>query len=313
MRWRLKARLQNAVAALPFGSNKAYYAIQRTAGGLRRGLNLPMNRFRAAIGIAEWIEGAGAHVTDKRFLEVGTGHMVNVPTALWLMGAAETVTVDLNPYLSETLVEESNEFIRRNERSVRDLFGERSATPIFQERLRQLLSFSGRLEGLLEMMHVKYLAPANATGLPLEAHTIDFHVSNTVLEHIPPAELSRILAEARRVLHHEGMLVHRIDPSDHFSHDDDSIPAVNFLQFTDAEWKRLAGNQFMYHNRLRSADYVELFERAGVHILRLEGTVDQRSRLALLNGFRTAPDFAHRAVDDLATTQLLLLGRFAEA
>jgi hypothetical protein len=111
----VKALVQNAVAALPFASNAAYYAIQRSVGGLRPGLNHPIDRFRAALRTVEWIESAGLGIDGKTFVEIGTGHMVNLPTALWLLGAGEILTVDLNRYLSETVVAESNEYIRRNE------------------------------------------------------------------------------------------------------------------------------------------------------------------------------------------------------
>jgi SAM-dependent methyltransferase len=311
MRWRLKARIQKTVARLPFGSERVYYAIQRTIGGLRPGQNHPIDRFKAAIQIVDWIEDAGRDIANKRIVEIGTGHMVNLPTAFWLMGAGQTVTVDLNPYLSETLVAESNDFIRAHEGEVLALFGGRADEQEFRSRFRQLLSFSGSLEGLLEMMNVTYLPRIGASVLPLPDHSADYHVSNTVLEHIPPAGLVEMLGEARRVLRETGLLVHIIDPSDHFSHSDDSITAVNFLQFSDAEWDRLAGNQFMYQNRLRGPDYLDIFTRAGVHLLRTEKTVDAESVAALRNGFLADNRFRQRTPEELATTRLCIIGDFS--
>ncbi len=312
VRWQLKARLQNAVAALPFASSSVYYAIQRTVGGLRQGLNHPVDRFKAAIRMVDWIESAGRDISGRRFVEVGTGHMVNVPTALWLLGAGETLTVDLNRYLSATLVAESNEYIRRHEREIVELFGARAESERFRGRFNQLLSFSGKLEALLEMMSVDYLSPGDAAALPLPDQSVDFHVSNTVLEHVPASAISGILGEAKRVMAPGGLLVHNIDPSDHFSHDDSTIPAVNFLSFSDSEWDKWAGNQFMYQNRLRSREYLELFERAGVHIVRSESAVDERSLTALRNGFVPAHRFAKMTGEELATTQVWLMGRFDE-
>lgn len=100
------------------------------------------------------------------------------------------------------------------------------------------------------------------------------------------------------------------DPSDHFSHDDSSIPAVNFLRFSDDEWERWAGNQFMYQNRLRSPQYIDLFERAGVHMLRLKTAVDTPSLAALSSGFVPAERFAGMTAEELATTQLWVMGQF---
>ena len=310
MRWQLKARLQNAVAALPFASNAVYYALQRSVGGLRPGLNHPVERFIAAIRIVDWIESAGGTIDDRRFVEIGTGHMVNVPTALWLLGAGETISVDLNRYLSGKLVAESNEYIRRHEHAVVTLFGDRAKSRTLQDRFGALLSFRGKIEDMLAMMNVRYFSPCDARKLPLPDESVDFHVSNTVLEHIPPGVMSEILAEAKRVLKSGGILVHHIDPSDHFSHSDDSISAVNFLKFSDDEWDRWAGNRFMYHNRLRASDYRSLFERAGAHIVRSETDVDERALVALKNGFPLARKFLDVDPKELATTELSILARF---
>jgi SAM-dependent methyltransferase len=313
MKWRVKARIQNAIASLPFGSMAVYYAMQRTFAGLRRGLNDPVGRFRAAIRMVDWIEEAGGTISGRRFVEIGTGHMVNVPIALWLMGAGETVTVDLNRYLSEALVKESAQFIRDNTPAIRSLFGVRGNEAGFDSRLRQFIEYSGSLDDLLTMMNIRYLSPCDATTLPLASHEMDFHVSNTVLEHIPAGTLPDILREAQRVLASGGMLVHFIDPSDHFSHSDLSITAVNFLEFSDKEWQEWAGNRFMYHNRLRSPDYVEIFQKAGVHILRRESKVDEIAVSALDNGFRIDLAFSRMTTAELATTELCLLGRFDDA
>lgn len=310
MRWQVKARVQNMVAALPFASNAVYYAIQRSVGGLRRGLNRPVDRFLPALRAVEWIESAGQAITGKRFVEVGTGHMVNGPTAFWLLGAGEILTVDLNPYLSGKLVAESNEYIRRNEREILSLFGAHAEKDDFRKRFRQLVSFRGSLAGLLSMMNVRYFAPGDARALPVSENSYDFHVSNTVLEHIPPDVLAGILAEANRVLKPEGLLVHRIDPSDHFSHDDDSIAAVNFLRFSDEEWHRLAGNRFMYQNRLRARDYISIFEQAGARILRSERLVDERSLQTLKDGLEVSDRFAGLDAEELATTDISIMARF---
>jgi predicted RNA methylase len=53
-------------------------------------------------------------VTGRTVLEVGTGHMVDLPIGMWLCGAERVITVDLNPYLSRELVSEARTFVRRN-------------------------------------------------------------------------------------------------------------------------------------------------------------------------------------------------------
>jgi SAM-dependent methyltransferase len=312
MNWQRKARIQNLIAALPL-SNSLYYAVQRSVGNLRAGRTNPLEYFDAARRTVEWIRASGRAVEGMRFLEVGTGRNVNLPTALWLCGAAEVQTVDLNPYLSAALVFESNEYVRQHEGEVLKVFGAESERPQFHERLAALLNFKGDLAALLQMMDVRYLPRADASRLPLADACVDAHVSFAVFEHIPADVLARILAEARRILAHDGLLVHIIDPSDHFSHDDDSITAINFLQFNDDEWAKWAGNQFMYHNRLRAFEYLEMFERAGVRVIEQQQTIDEPSLGALRNSFPLHRQFGHIAAEQLAVRSLNVLGTFSTA
>jgi len=310
MNWQRKARIQNLIAALPL-SNAIYYAMQRSMGSLRAGRANPVEWFGAARRTVEWIRKTGRDVEGMRFLEVGTGRNVNLPTALWLCGAARVTTVDLNPYLSSALVFESNEYVRQHESEVLRAFGAEAERPQFQERLAQLMNFKGDLAALLKMMDINYLPRADAAQLPLETESIEAHVSFAVFEHIPAPDLARILTEARRVLRPDGLLVHIIDPSDHFSHDDETITAINFLQFGDDEWEGWAGNQFMYHNRLRAFEYLELFERAGVRLIEQAQTVDEPSLRALENGFPLHRQFQHIAAEQLAVRSLNVLGTFS--
>jgi len=311
MNWRWKARVQNAVAALPVFSNPVYFAIQRTVGGLRPGRTNPLDWYKAAIDMVDWAASVGRTVEGQHFLEVGTGRMINVPTGLWLCGAERITTVDLNPYLSPALVAESHRFIQRHENDVLAVFGEKAQSREFQHRLQRLLSCSARLKDLRALMNIDYRSPADATKLPLPDASVDLHISYTVMEHIPPDVIRGILREARRILRPGGLLIHFIDPSDHFSHDDQSITAINFLQFSDSEWDRWAGNQFMYHNRLRSKELLALFENAGVEILRHEEVIDERSRSALDNGFPLGKRFQTTSPDELATTTVNVMGRFS--
>jgi SAM-dependent methyltransferase len=309
MKWQRKARIQNSIAALPIGSNAVYYAVQRSFGGLRPEKIDPLDRMKAAHGMVAWAATAGFDVLGKTVLEIGTGRMVDLPIGMWLCGAGRVVTVDLNPYLSARLVAEARNIVRRAPEKVIDLFG-RDDNALFQERLSILVGTHVSDNALLKAMNVEYMSPADASHLPLDAGTVDLHVSHTVMEHIPENVLAAILVEAKRVMRPGGLLIHNIDPSDHFSHDDGSITRINFLQFGDAEWEEWGGNQFMYHNRLRAGGYTRLFDAAGIRILDEKREIDDRSLIALRNGFPLAGRFKALNNEELATTSLSLMGRF---
>ncbi|HET6979212.1 MAG TPA: class I SAM-dependent methyltransferase [Pyrinomonadaceae bacterium] len=305
MNWRWKARIQNTVAALP-RSNDVYFWLQRSVGSLRPGRHNPLEWFTAAAQIATWIEETGRSTIGKSFLEVGTGRTIDLPLGLWLCGAGQVTTIDLNPYLSEILVQESLNFVKAHEQESRAALHGRDS-----DRLAQLANFDGDMDALMTVANIDYKSPADATKLDLPAASIDFHVSYAVFEHMPCEIIEATLSEARRVLRPDGLLLHVIDPSDHFSHDDDSITAINFLQFSEDEWRRLAGNHFMYHNRLRALEYVQLFEKAGFEILLNKQITDDRALSALQNGFRLDPRFQKINIEELAVRNITLVAGIA--
>jgi SAM-dependent methyltransferase len=293
-------------------SEQIHYGLQRTLGGLRPGHIDVFQWMEAAAIIVDWVKSAGQQVAGKRFLEVGTGRQPFVPAGLWLCGAAQTVTVDLNRYLSEAVIAESLRYLRENRDEVWELFGEEAELPGFEDRFRQLTAFSGRSPELLLLINTTYIAPTDATSIDAPDGSFDFHFSSSVFEHVPPGTIRAILDEARRILAPHGLVVHQIDTSDHFSHSDPSIAKVNFLQFDDAEWARWAGNKFMYQNRLRGYEYVELFEQAGVRILRQCPRVDLTSLEALQTGFPLDDRYRSVAAEDLAVRTTTLMGTFAD-
>lgn len=296
MHWKTKSKIQNAVSLFPSSVSYAvYYWIQRHFGGLRK-VN-PVSTLR--VGVETWrlIQDLGYDPTGKVFLEVGTGRVPTIPVAYWLMGAQSTITIDLNPYMKAVLTREFLEYISSNKEEIQKLFG----SFLNKKRLDKLLKFhkssTFSISSLLEFCQIKYVAPGNVARTGLKEKSVDFHTSCTVLEHIPPVVLKEIIAEGNRIIGDAGLFVHRIDYSDHFSHSDKSISSINFLQYSDSEWDRYAGNRYMYTNRLRHDDYLAMFESAGHRILLNRPDVDERSLELLRSGtlqlnerFRTKPE-----------------------
>jgi SAM-dependent methyltransferase len=304
--WKTKAAIQRWVGALPDAvSYPAYYALQRTMGGLRH--PTPSEHLIGGLGVAERIWREQRTVRARRFLEIGTGRQLNLPIGLWLCGAASVLTVDLNPYLKASLVFEHIDYMRRHASEIDRLFAQVPDRALFAERFGQLLNAPRDLDRLCAMIGVTYLAPADATRLDLPPASIDYHISFTVLEHIPPPALERIVTEGCRVLAADGRFVHYVDFSDHFAHADPSLSLVNFLQFSEDEWAWLAGNRYAYHNRLRVDEFAAVVERGGAAVLSIEPTVDARSLETLRQGHRLDPRFAGKPVETNATVDAWLV------
>ncbi len=211
------------------------------------------------------------------FLDVGTGRIPTIPLAYWLMGAKGTATIDLNTYVKAELVADTLDYVSDNKDELLEVFG----SSLDASRFECLLSFQTNaafsLDAFLELCQIDYIAPGDAADTKLEGKSIDFHTSYTVFEHIPPETLTGVLEEGNRLISDNGLFVHRIDYSDHFSHSDREISAINFLKFTDSEWNRYAGNRYMYMNRLRHDDYLAMFDSVGHETLLVQPDVDQRS------------------------------------
>jgi len=301
MHWKVKARLQNAVAMLPAKlGNSVYFFGQRLLGGLREVDS--SRRLQAGLEIVSRLESLGRSIHGKSVLEIGTGHQINVPIALWLCGAASIVTVDLNRYLREDLVRLDLAYLAGHTDEIQRLFGGRGRSAEFQQRLERLVANrDSRIDRVLETIGATYLAPCDARKLPLADDSIDYHVSFTVLEHIPPDVLSQILREGNRVLRRDGLFIHCVDFSDHFSHSDSSVSSVNFLQFNEQEWSRLSGNRFMYHNRLRVDECESLFV-ANVDVQAVDRVIDLRAHEILQrNGLPLDRRFREKSAETNAT------------
>jgi hypothetical protein len=256
--------------------------MQRLVGGLRS--TVPDEHLIAGVETWRRIVEQRRNPRGALFFEVGTGRAPIVPLAYWLMGARRTITVDVNPYLKAELVQEALEYVTAHQEHVTRLFGDL----LQPDRFKRLLEFhrTGRfsLPRFLDLCAIDYIEPADAAKSGLPPGSIDFHASYTVFEHIAPNVLAGILVEGTRMVREDGLFVHMIDYSDHFSHADESISAINFLQYSDAEWTRYADNRYMYMNRLRHDDMMRLFESSGHRVLAVTTHTDERARALLETG-----------------------------
>jgi hypothetical protein len=306
MNWKVKAALQHAVAMLPSRMSFAvYYRMQRSVGTLRS-VN-PIEDFENGVRLIDAAETAGASVHGKVFLEVGTGCRLNVPIALWLCGAARIRTVDLFTYLKESLVLEDLAYLRAHPDATLKVFGARAQAEDFQRRFAILSDARLDLRGLLRAAHIEYRTPVDARTLSAGNESVDFHISNNVMEHIPPTELRDILFEGRRVVKHDGLLLHRVDFSDHYAEADARISTVNFLQYSERQWRRYADNRYNYHNRLRLDELESLVADVGLRVVAEHADVDARAVRLLESGFAVDARFAGKPVNVNATQSVVMV------
>lgn len=128
---------------------------------------------------------------------------------------------------------------------------------------------------------------------------IDLLLSNSVLEHV--TEPDAFFAQCRRVLNHDGVMLHRVDYRDHFF----KYPYA-FLTYSDRTWSRWLDPGDL--PRWRLGDHVSALQRAGFSVEVIERTMlpDEFERVRN----RLATRFA-AAGPDVAVSQATLLARTA--
>ncbi len=234
-----------------------------------------MGVLKTAVETWQLIINTGYDPKGKVFLEIGTGWIPIVPLAYYLMGAKRTITIDLNPYIKEDLIKECLQYVSVNTEKIKNTFG-----PLLDnKRLDAITDLPKQgnynVEQFYNLCGIEYIAPGDAAHTILSPNSIDIHTSNYVMEHIPPEILVAIIKEGNRIIKQNGLFVHNIDYSDHFSHSDKTIVPINFLQFTEKEWIKYAGNRFMYMNRLRHDDFINIFLKCDHRILVNETNTNQ--------------------------------------
>ena len=248
MRWQRKAQVQRVCSRLPAG-NALYLMLQRQFGSLRRPPE-PIPLLKECARLIWQLKLAGHEVSGARIMEVGTGRRMDIPLGFYLAGAANIITVDLNRYLSGELVMASIQTMKECSQDILGILEISTPRDALEARMERLLACQS-LTDVFDATNISYVSPADARHMKMASDSIDIHTSYTVFEHIPRDVLLGILKEASRLLGKRGVALHHIDLSDHYAHDDPSISYINFLQFSERDWLRIAGNRFAYHNRMR--------------------------------------------------------------
>lgn len=302
MNWKLKSILQNSIALVPSPlSYSLYYWTQKKFGGLKAPDPLP--RILLACDAWKKIISLGFEPKGKTFFEVGTGRAPLVPIAYFLMGAENIITVDINPYLKEELLRRDLAVIFQKEEEIKRIFGAFLVKSRWSKIKSYFQSQQFNLDKFLKISNIQYFAPADASKTTINHESIDYHTSCAVFEHIPRKKIIDILIEGNRITKNDGLFLHVIDYTDHFSHTDKSISPINFLSFSDKKWNLIAGNKYMYANRMRHDDFIMLFEEVGHKILLNEPSIDQNiQKLLNSNKILLNERFSQKSIEILSTT-----------
>jgi SAM-dependent methyltransferase len=145
---------------------------------------------------------------------------------------------------------------------------------------------------------ITYIAPLDIAASPFKCDSFDCCVSSYTLEHIPRDAIVRIFTELRRILRSRGLVSVVIDYSDHYSHSDRQIGALEFLRFSDAEYEHY-NHRCHYVNRLRHHDYERMFLQLNYEVLASDA-----------KDYATPPSYISAQFDSRLQTTLATKGVF---
>lgn len=256
MNWKFKSRIIALIERAPM-SGQVYYFLQRF---ITRTIPRPFSSIEQVIRHERRHLDSYFRFTSekipKEVFEFGAGWDLCGSLVRHKLGVNSQRIVDLFPLASAWQINHVINYL-----ATHDTLGTGSINLPVNDVWSDLLSKTG----------ISYAAPCDAAFTNYKDKSIDLITSTNTLEHIPPLDIKKILAECRRILSPDGIMSMKIDYSDHYSHSDATIGPYNFLQFSEKEWAQ-HNHVHHYQNRLRHSDYSKMFSAAGFKILHEEWT-----------------------------------------
>ena len=294
--WLIKSAIHRVISWLPWSQ----YWNELMQTHLTRSLNLTsahvVTKLDECRRYCQSLQVRRPGIEDFVVVEIGTGWYPTAPIGLYLCGAKETHTYDIEALLTSGRIKRVVELVLELERSGELARILPACLPERVARLGDLLRADDAESpaSMLARVGVKVvIGDASGTGLPDQS--VDLIFSSVVLAHIPPVVLSGMLDEVRRIAKPGGLMCHIINLGDQYSYFDPSITRFNYLKYTPGQWRWL-NSPMIPQNRLRISDYRRMFEEFGFRIFEEDNTIGDESDLRQT---AIASEFTHYQEEDL--------------
>ena len=259
MNFKYKNIVFQAIERLPFG-NKIYYLLQKYITKSLSYNDFELKNYytsKVKIHLDIFNKYGYKSLNESNYYEFGAGWNLLSALGMSLAGMKECLCIVLNELLEKDAIKESVLFLDRYICKVDSLSLDKIMLTKNRQDIRVILKRHFR---------IKYVATCDARKVEfINDGKIDYIASNVTLEHIPFADIVKIMKESYRILSYQGIMSITIDYQDHWSYFDRSISVYNMLQYEEEEWKRFNPTMH-YQNRLRHCDYIKIFEEAGFYI-----------------------------------------------
>jgi hypothetical protein len=184
----------------------------------------------------------------KNILEVGAGKSLaqNIYISYKFENLIKQTAVDINLMIDFDLVNEASS-------QISNILGEKN---------------KGKIKNFIDLKtfyNIDYKAPCTLEGLKDINKKFDMCISTTALEHFTINDLNKYLSDLKNVLTKDVLISSVVDYSDHYSHTDKNIGALNFLKYSEKDWEKY-NNSYLFQNRLRHQNYKKIFDYNGYKI-----------------------------------------------
>ncbi|MBI2815532.1 MAG: class I SAM-dependent methyltransferase [Acidobacteria bacterium] len=296
MDWRVKAIVQKTLSVVP-GGVQINGLLQRCLGDLRRFPDHVEIRIRDAERLIPLVRRLGLELSGLEICEVGTGWLPVLPVCFSISGIWHCTTFDIQrhilPQLTLRMVALLEQALQRisaaSARSLEDV-----ATAYAE------IAAPSSVDELLDRARITYRAPADGGATGLACGSQDLVFSNNVLQYVPADAILPIMRESKRILRPGGLSLHSINCGDEYANFDPNITDMNFLKFSEEEWK-FWNTSFIFQNRMRPVDFIRVAEEAGLELIHADVKVSEES-LAALPHFPIHPTFQKYPPEQLCST-----------
>lgn len=295
MNYRLKISLQKFISKLP-KAEKINFLLQRF---ITKSLPIPLDEFKEKISTVKthfknFQEYGKTNITESVYYEIGAGYDMVIPISMSLLGFKKLICIDVRKLTFPLLLNDAVQKIQIIEDA-----------EIKLSDLQKGVKFTNKntYEVFKELFSIYYQAPADARNTFFKENSVDYVLTNAVMEHIPTEILGDIMKETFRVMKKGAIMSNVIDYKDHFAYFDSNISFYNYLQFTEEEWSKM-NPSIMFQNRLRHKDYLKFIKDAGFEIVKEELAYPDEKLFSVLKNLKLSKYFS----DKYTLDELKILG-----
>jgi len=289
-----------AIALKAFSINDATKVAYRKIGnafGAGRKLNEPYLRASAERGelLVELTQKYGMLTEGSRVLEIGTGWMHWFSVYLRLFREAEFVTYDVWDNRQFQALQGAMAKLK----VMLKTSGADSNALLNIEIVQACKSF----DELYRRFGMTYVVEPGGSLSMFSDASFDVVMSFHVMEHVYADAVPAVCKGLTRALKPGGYMVHQIGIDDHLTHYDASASMKQYIQYSDAEWRRRFESNIGYINRIQASQWRTAFAATG-----LEFCEEIRESVPIAD-LRVNPRFSKFANEDLECTIQTLVFR----